>query len=200
MDYRTEVGEPGSNIANSREAQRAERLTLDMITRWRRCAGASAVPGMSAAQIVAARVLEAYDETRVPELDPWIEPGFAITGLPAFLETGPDSAASANPTLDLGVARVRLDIAGDFEVDWGDGTSASYGEPGGPWPDGAITHTYGERPSGDSVTVVVSQTWRGTWRSSSSDPAFDGLSGDLPALPITRSFDLPIDEVQAIIQ
>ena len=200
MDFRTEVGEPGSNIANSREAQRAERLTLDMITRWRRCAGASAVPGMSAAQIVAARVLEAYDETRVPELDPWIEPGIAITGLPAFLETGPDSASAANPTLDLGVARVRLDIAGDFEVDWGDGTSASYGEPGGPWPDGAITHTYGERPPGDSVTVAVSQTWRGTWTSSSSDPAFDGLSGDLPALPITRSFDLPIDEVQAIIQ
>lgn len=184
--------------ANSRRAAEADERALDLTLEYSVCQDAP-VDEVSPEEQLTSAVTSAYDATRVPQMQPYVAPGWAITGMPAYLEAGPESATRATPSLDLEVATVTLDIAADIVVDWGDGTvTGPHDNTGGPWPEGAINHVYQDKNASQRITV--SQTWRGTWSAASEDDAFNGLGGELPDLPVTRVLDLPVTEVQAVRQ
>lgn len=177
-----------------------ERMTKLLLARLPLCPRPGDLAGLTPGQQVTVGASRAYDSVSVPPLEPSVAPGIALTGLPTFLETGPDSAMTTRRTLRLGPATLRLRLTSRIDVDWGDDHTSAHRTVGGPWPDGGITHVYRDRPSGADVTIEVRQTWTGTWRSSSHDPAYDGLQGSLPDLVIRRTLVLPIDEVQAVRQ
>ena len=153
---------------------------------------AEAVPPSVLAQM---EVLRFWQSKPVPAMDLEIDPGYAITGLRAYLETGPNSATSTTLTFHTPVGRAVMDVAADHVVDWGDGTGIeTYTVSGGPWPDGPISHVY---QWAEPVTVTVSQVWTGTWRMTSG--LANGIRGQLPALPMQAELDLEIDEVQAVL-
>lgn len=110
-----------------------------------------------------------------PGPDPWIAPGYAITGKPAFLETRAPTAAAHRYDTPLGPLDVAL-RATTFSVDWGDRTGADTGPfaaPGRPWPHGHATHTYTVQESYD---VTVTQSWDATWRLAGENGLIRGLS------------------------
>lgn len=101
-------------------------------------------------------------EYGTPDPEPWIAPGFAITGKRAYLETwGPLSHRPEPVETPSG----RLEVvfaATSFTVDWGDGTAPEeYASPGEPWPDGEASHVYVDMGVYD---VVVAQRWQASWR------------------------------------
>ena len=103
--------------------------------------------------------LYTYD---TPDPEPWIAPGFAITGKRAYLETrGPLTHTPAPVETPLGRLEVAF-AATSFTVDWGDDTPAEeYTSPGRPWPDGEASHVYTHI---GAYEVVVAQRWQATWR------------------------------------
>lgn len=149
-------------------------------------------PGVAAEQAV----VSFWTSRPVPRLAPVIEPGWAITGLRAYLETGPSSATRTQMRVGTPVGTAVLDATADIVVDWGDGTPAEvFSTTGGPYPDGPISHVYTHT---GTVTVTVSQTWGGSWRV--VDGAAAGVGGALPALPLGAAMQLPVDEIQAVIR
>lgn len=122
-----------------------------------------------------------------------IAPGWAITGLPAYLETGRALSFSTGPItvpLSSGPASVVLEGAATYDVDWGDGrTDRGLTDPGGPWPHGAVTHTYLDRAQ---VEVQVTDRWRITFRVA-------GLAEQQLTLEITgEPLELEVIEVRAL--
>lgn len=110
-----------------------------------------------------------------PGPDPWIAPGYALTGKPAFLETRAPTTTPARYDTPLGPLDVTL-RATTFAVDWGDGTGADTGPfaaPGRPWPDGRATHTYTVM---DTYDVAVTQSWDADWRLAGESGVIRGLS------------------------
>jgi hypothetical protein len=123
-----------------------------------------------------------------------VPPGYALTGMPAYLVTNHDlEYGPVTHTVDLGMAvfDVTVTATGTTEVDWGDGTVVTYHSPGAPWPDGEVVHTY--RDAG-TVTISVLDTWEVTYRV----PALgivDTVTAPLPA----RALDaFEIQQVQAV--
>ena len=152
-----------------------------------------AVPPEVIAEI---EVLRFWATKPVPRMELEIDPGWAITGLRAYLETGPDSATAQTLTFDTPVGQAVADITADYIIDWGDDTSVEqYSVNGGAWPNGDISHVY---QWAQPVTVTATQHWTGTWRMTSGPAA--GVGGQLPQLPMTATLDLLVDEVQAVIQ
>jgi hypothetical protein len=85
-----------------------------------------------------------------------IAPGYAITGLPAYMqiETIPWSTT-------LGQI-VHVECGHDyFDVDWGDGAQTTTTTTGGPWPTGTVTHVYQVTDPG--LTVTVTERWSCSW-------------------------------------
>jgi hypothetical protein len=151
-----------------------------------------AVPPSVIAEV---EVLRFWRSQPVPVMEPEIDPGWAITGLRAYLETGPDSVPATTLTVDTPVGTAELDVAADYVVDWGDGTAPeSYPHVGGAWPDGQISHVY---THAETVTVTTTQVWGGTWRVVDGPAA--GVAGGLPALPLSAALDLEVEQVQAVI-
>ncbi|MCC5949956.1 MAG: hypothetical protein JJT89_16000 [Nitriliruptoraceae bacterium] len=123
-------------------------------------------------------VLTFVQEVTPPE--PRIVPGYMITGMVAYLETGRD--LTIEETVDAGPpglpVLVELRATGSYTVEWGDGTvTGPHDTPGGPWPDGDVTHTY-ERA--DTVDIVVRDTWELQWRFAGSE---------LWSVPLTLELD-----------
>lgn len=110
-----------------------------------------------------------------PGPDPWIAPGYAITGKRAFVETrGPTTVPGRHDT-PLGPLDVTL-RATTFVVDWGDGSGGDRGPfstPGRPWPDGAARHTFTVQGRYD---VTVTQSWDAEWRLGGESGVVRGLS------------------------
>jgi hypothetical protein len=83
----------------------------------------------------------------LPRPDLSVPPGYALTGMPAFLVTNHQlEYGPVSHTVDLGavVLQVTVEATGTTQVDWGDGTVATYRSPGTPWPDGQVVHTYSD--------------------------------------------------------
>jgi hypothetical protein len=124
-----------------------------------------------------------------PTPAPRIRPGWMLVGKRAFLEAGSPITTSwdfAVPELD---GTLVIDASSDYTVHWGDGTTTGpHTSPGGPWPDGDVTHLYQDAAG---YTVTVEQTWTATWR-------VGAFSGALPARVRTAALDLPVREVQAV--
>jgi hypothetical protein len=127
-----------------------------------------------------------------PELE--VPPGYALTGMPAFLVTNHQlEYGPVSHSVDLGVAvlQVTVEGTGTTEVDWGDGTIGTYRSPGTPWPDGQVVHTYSHT---GAVTITVTDTWQVTYRV----PALGIVDTIQAPLPPRTLDDLPIQQVQSV--
>jgi hypothetical protein len=123
-----------------------------------------------------------------------VPPGYALTGMEAYLVTNHQlEYGPVTHTVDLGVAVLDVIVTATAvtEVDWGDGTVATFHTPGTPWPDGSVTHTY--RDSG-VVTISVTDIWQVTYRV----PAL-GIEDTVTApLPTRTLDDFEVQQVQAV--
>jgi hypothetical protein len=129
-----------------------------------------------------------WGEVLLPKPVPRIEPGWAMTGRLAYLET--QAPLTQTFTRDTPLGPLTITATGEFLVDWGDGTrTGPHGTAGGPWPDGRITHGY---VTAGAVDVVLTERWRATW-------TLGARSGTLTALSTEGVLtDLPVREVQAV--
>ena len=112
-----------------------------------------------------------------------------LAGTLAYLETGTDRTARFEHPTPLGV--LTIEASSQVFVDWGDGEGLQgpYDGPGGPWPDGNITHAWTDARAYD---VVVTQQWTGRWE-------LGGESGDLAGLVTEgRIDDFQVRELQAV--
>ncbi len=125
-----------------------------------------------------------------PDPEPWIAPGWGITGKASYLETrGPATHAPEPVDTPLGTLEVVFE-ATTFTVDWGDGTGVDeFSSPGEPWPDGAASHVYVDTGVYD---VVVAQRWQATWK-------LGERSGQviLTGAPSVIG-EFPVDQLQAV--
>lgn len=126
-----------------------------------------------------------------PGPDPWIAPGYALTGKPAFLETRAPTSTDRRYDTPLGPLDVTL-RASTFGVDWGDNTAQGRGPfsaPGRPWPDGTARHTYTDVGRYD---VVVTLAWDADWRLAGASGTVDGLTS------VARLDDFEARQLQAV--
>ncbi len=98
---------------------------------------------------------------QLPRPRPSVPPGHALTGLPAYLDTGDahELTYQQTETVEVGAVSFRVEISASAEstVDWGDGSPpVTYDRPGRPHPDGEVHHTYRER---GEVTITVTDRW-----------------------------------------
>jgi hypothetical protein len=138
-----------------------------------------------------AAVLSLWSENQpVPDFTPEIAPGWALTGMPAYLDVQGDRAVTASYELPAPFPfDVRLDASATYEVDWGDGSPVVTGITApGPWPDGEARHTY---VHAEPVTVTVTAVWSGTWRAGP-------FGGELPVLRRSQQLPLEVRQLQAV--
>jgi hypothetical protein len=128
-------------------------------------------------------------EVDLPDPKPAIAPGWAITGMPAYLETR--GVRQRTYTSDTPFGPLELVATGRYYVDWGDGTATGpHDAEGEPWPDGKITHTYIHVGTYD---VVVTQRWSATWRIGDANGTLSGLQTE------GRIEDFRVEQVQAVV-
>jgi hypothetical protein len=130
-----------------------------------------------------------FRDVPLPWPQPHIQPGRAITGKFAFLETRGQTSHIFNLE-DTPFGPLRIVATGKYYVDWGDGTTTGpHSQEGAPWPDGRITHEYLRVGKYD---VVVTERWTATWH-------FGAESGTLTELRTTgRIEDFPVEQIQAV--
>jgi hypothetical protein len=131
-----------------------------------------------------------YRSVRPPPPTPLqVDPGKALTGLPAYLEIGGEIPFQQSFGTPIGT--LTFTMTPRYVVSWGDGATSETETQGGPYPDGDVTHTYVEE---GGVTITVQAFWRTTW-------TLAGAGGDLPELPVPTegSLDLPVEQRQAVI-
>ena len=117
---------------------------------------ADAVPAVTIRDTVRALVT---DQLPRPTLS--VPPGYAMTGMPAYLVTGDEHDLIYNTGRQVDIEGFLFDIdisaSGVSTVDWGDGSEpVTYTQPGRPYPDGEVHHTYRDR--GD-VDITVTDEW-----------------------------------------
>jgi len=135
-----------------------------------------------------------WEEIDPPDPAPRVAPGWAITGLPSYLEPGVQPAVQETFDTDLGPLTITA-TGQKIAVDWGDGTTTGQVDAalGGSYPEGRITHTYTDV---GTVAITVTQYWTGSW----SIPNVGG--DDFPA-PLTQTGVIPefeVEQVQAVIE
>jgi hypothetical protein len=171
-------------------AQSAAAFDQAQEVRWQTLIGQYAMcPGVEVPVQNPAILAEAFwGEVLLPRPTPRIEPGWAMTGRLAYLET--QAPMTQTFTRDTPLGPLTITATGEFLVDWGDGTTTGpHTDAGAPWPDGRITHGYIDT---GTVDVVVTEQWRATW-------ALGTSSGTLTALRTEGRIDaLPVHEVQAV--
>jgi hypothetical protein len=130
-----------------------------------------------------------WGEILLPHPAPRIQPGFAITGKTAYLETG--GSTTGTYTRDTPLGPLTLQTTGRFYVDWGDGTGLAgpYEDAGAPWPTGRLTHVYTDT---GAVDVVVTERWTATWQLAGEGGTLSGLRTE------GRLDDFPVQQLQAV--
>ncbi len=118
-----------------------------------------------------------------------IDPGWAITGLPAFLETKGAVTYDSGP-IPTEWGTMTMHGTGEYFVDWGDNTGqwGPYDFEGLPWPDGRITHIYQHT---GTYAVRVRQLWTVQWQVAQR-------SGVLQDRFTESTLALPVRELQAV--
>lgn len=111
-------------------------------------------------------------EDLLPKPSPRIAPGYMLAGKLAYLEAGSQSTARFEHSTPLGT--LVIDATSQLLVDWGDGSGLTgpHTGPGGPWPNGTITHFWTTAASYD---VRVVQRWTGRWTLGNDSGTLDGL-------------------------
>jgi len=128
----------------------------------------------------------------LPKPSPYIAPGYAITGLRAYLETRASEQERFSQLTPLGPLEV-ITTRTSYQVDWGDRTGMDEGPhpyPGLPWPTGRITHTYTDMGRYD-VTVI--EQWSASWTLGGESGRITGLQS-APA----RIDDFEVTQLQAV--
>ena len=149
--------------------------------------GAPAPPAPTAADIAATWSQSAT----LPNPTLRVRPGYAVTGLTAYLEIGtpspwtvsiPDPVRNDAITISCGHT--------SFDVSWGDSTPPTETtSTGGPYPKGDVTHVY--QQAAQSYTIAVTEHWGCRW----SDPAGNG--GTLTGLRSAGRLPLEVREIQS---
>jgi len=152
IDFVREIVPGGAIGLRGREA---EERALELIALYDVCPGIQRPPASPSA--IARQVVEEFlPAPPTPEIDP----GYAIAGKTAYLETKgnlhPPTQTRATPLGDIDVT-----FTGQYRVDWGDGTTETFTTEGEPWPTGRITHTYTHV---GYYNVVVTIEWTARWR------------------------------------
>jgi hypothetical protein len=107
-----------------------------------------------------------------------------VTGLEVFLEID-IAEIPAFPSEDF-----VLETSRQILVDWGDGTPEELVDPpGGPYPDGDITHVYDRA---EMFTIEVKAVYSTTWVQE------DGARVPLGDITLSDTVEVPVREVQAI--
>ena len=125
----------------------------------------------------------------LPSPRPNIDPGYAVTGMRAYLETG-DRRTHRFDTIPTVLGPLQITATSTYTVDWGDGTvTGPHKTTGGTYPNGTITHVYQDT---GVVDVIVSQSWTARWR-------LAGRSGTVGGLRSSGTIDdFAVQEVQAV--
>ena len=126
---------------------------------------------------------------RLPSPKPNIDPGYAVTGLKAYLETG-NSRTHTFETIPTVLGPLSITATSSYTVNWGDGTTTGpHASNGGRYPDGDITHVYRDA---ETVDVTVTQNWTAQWSLAGQSGTITGLSsrGELP--------NFVVREIQAV--
>ena len=147
-----------------------------------RCPTAGPVPPDP--EEVAIDVLERFP---LPAPRPSIAPGRAITGLRAFLEPNMVQTYTGTRATELGDMAVAATAT--YMVDWGDERTGPHRGPGGPWPDGNISHVWTHMGTYD---VVVTARWEVAWR-------VGGETGRLTVPTEGELVDFPVNQVQSVL-
>ena len=126
---------------------------------------------------------------RLPRPRPNVDPGYAVTGMKAYLETGNDTTHRFAP-IDTVLGPLTITASSTYTVNWGDGSvTGPYSNAGGKYPNGRITHVY---QHARTVDIVVTQNWTAQWSLAGQSGTIGGLSssGTLP--------NFQVREVQAV--
>lgn len=178
----------GPDEANSALTAQAEQLYLRSLATTPACPGPAGLPVIASSPVIeAARFWQDMD---LPALTPRIEPGRAVVGLPAYLETGGRPSVTDGGATPFGALTITATRAVD--VDWDDGVGSTTGPHagiGGPHPDGDITWVYARSGARD---VSVTQTWTATWSIGGSGGTFSGRG------TTSTLFGFPVEEIQAV--
>ena len=129
----------------------------------------------------------------LPVPKPQVPPGYAITGMPAYLVTN-STTTPAPYVFPTPLGQLKIQASGAYFVEWGDPRAPGWTGPfpfeGQPWPNGRIAHTYDDV---GTVTIVVRETWTATWQLGTA-------TGTLNALATTATIgNYPIRQEQAVI-
>ena len=147
----------------SREAIANELRSLDYVGRYGVCSNSPERPAANRTPSLPAIAAQAWrDQVTLPDPQPRIAPGWAITGKPSYLEDlAPTTQHGTFEAFGYDVEVVATTTA--IDVDWGDGspTERNITKQPRPWPDGEITHVYQHV---QPVTVTVIRHWSARWR------------------------------------
>jgi hypothetical protein len=129
--------------------------------------------------------------------EPVIPPGFALTGMPAYLVTGDQHALYHEDELSVHVGpftfTVQVVAEGTTTVDWGDGSEpVTYSVPGRAYPDGEVMHIYTDK---GEVSVVVTDSWEITFNVVSPVQITDVVTAEL-ASDVIEAFE--VNEYRAV--
>jgi hypothetical protein len=143
--------------------------------------------------VVQHAVLETIED-QLPRPTLEVPPGYALTGMPAYLVTNHQlDYGPVTHTVDLGITVVDVTVTatGTTHVDWGDGHAETYHTPGTPWPDGQVRHTYIDT---GTVTITATDTWQVTYQV----PAL-GIEDSVTAPLAPRSLEgFEVQQLQAV--
>jgi hypothetical protein len=131
-----------------------------------------------------------------PEFEPWIAPGRALAGLPAYLELAGQDTATEQLTLPDGLGQLRIDAfvvehVVDFDTTDPSSSPVVATGTGAPWdgdPTAQISHTY--TTSGDRI-VSVTTRWGATFTA-------PGQSGELGIRERTVELPISVTEYRAV--
>lgn len=140
------------------------------------------------------QVREFVRSIALPRPELWVAPGFAVTGMEAYLEVDGQDPFEVTTTID-GFGGLEVELSPTvLLVDWGDGVSERVddGRRGAPW-DGPeheqIEHLY-LHPDED-LRLEVTARWMARW----SVGAFSGVVDDLAT---TETLELPVQTHRAL--
>jgi hypothetical protein len=125
----------------------------------------------------------------LPVANPYIAPGYAVTGLPAYLEVG--APVSYDTSISVMGISVRVWGEADYLVEWESSRTVLYErDNGGPYPHGNIRHTYAT--VANPQTIQVTGMWTVNW--SARGQTVSGIP--LQVGPVT--YELPVEQWQAV--
>lgn len=138
---------------------------------------------------------EFWAERTLPTPEIKLQPPFAVTGKPTYLEIVGERAKQFEVMNEIDGEMVVIEATSDYVVDWGDRFNprtnlTTTTSQGGPWPDGDVTHTYTHVDPG--VTITVTQRWRAVWSSGEDGGVLEGLS------TTARVDDYRVTEIEAV--